>query len=263
MQLLSSKGDARPERILRRFFSMLSEVWMQIHELNQHFLPKQKQYRITGRTDPNLDPYKTIESAEEISGRFRFEFKANILNSSKDVLQQGLGVLMQTYVSDLFLQLGLIKPEGVYRLAKDFGKSFGQDVDRYLESPVDDPYKQILTADEVIASIMDDVVPDANPAEGWPVHTQNLLAFYQSDELGYLTPEQTQVLVQYIQMAAQRAQQVIQQQSIQQSAGGMGQPGQPAQPQQAEQGQPPVSSSNELLDERLPGAGGGANGGVQ
>jgi len=45
MQSLLQQGDARPERILRRFFTGLAEIWQQFHELNKVFLPKQKMFR--------------------------------------------------------------------------------------------------------------------------------------------------------------------------------------------------------------------------
>src|SRR3546814_15882504 len=48
MALLASQAEARPERILRRLFTGLAEIWLQIHELNQRFLPANKKFRIMG-----------------------------------------------------------------------------------------------------------------------------------------------------------------------------------------------------------------------
>ena len=59
---------------------------------------------------------QTITTKDEIKGRFRFEFKANVFNASKQALQQSLQALLSTYVSELAFQLGLITPSGAYRL---------------------------------------------------------------------------------------------------------------------------------------------------
>jgi hypothetical protein len=48
MQTVLSQGDARPERVLRRFFIGLTQIWKIIHSHNQAFLPKNKQFLICG-----------------------------------------------------------------------------------------------------------------------------------------------------------------------------------------------------------------------
>jgi hypothetical protein len=52
MQTVLSQGDARPERVLRRFFVGLTQIWRIIHGHNQVFLPKNKQVLICGVKEP-------------------------------------------------------------------------------------------------------------------------------------------------------------------------------------------------------------------
>jgi hypothetical protein len=87
MQAVLGQGDARPERILRRFMTWLAEVYAQMHELNQVFLPREKQYRVFGVASQNEDPYRAVEDPSAIRGRFQFDFSANAMNTSKEAMQ--------------------------------------------------------------------------------------------------------------------------------------------------------------------------------
>ena len=64
VSMLQAQGDARPERILRRLFIGLSQLWANIHDLNSAFLPRGKQIRISGLKRPDEDPYITIDGRE-------------------------------------------------------------------------------------------------------------------------------------------------------------------------------------------------------
>ena len=84
MQTVLAQGDARPERVLRRFFLGLTQIWENFHGLNEVFLPPQKRFMLCGPIDPRKDPYATVESPTAIKGKFRFTFSANVLNTSKE-----------------------------------------------------------------------------------------------------------------------------------------------------------------------------------
>jgi hypothetical protein len=89
----------------------------------------------------------------------------------------------------------------------------------------------------------------------------------QSDSFGMLTEPQTRIFAEYIREVAEKA--AMEQQQMQQQAAaaafagqqGGGAPGRPAEGLPPSNAQPMVQSG-ELLDETLPSAGGGANGGV-
>ncbi len=264
--MLSNQGEARPERILRRFFIGLAELWNQVHTLNQHFLPEKKEVKIVGIKQPYQDPYQTITNRDEIAGRFRFEFKANVFNSSKQMLQQSLQSLLMTYLTPLAIQLGFIDEQGAYRLMRDFGKAWGQDPDRYLREPQPGVMKPKLFAEEAVSSIMQTVIPDGQPAEagGAIEHLQKLQEIVASEQFGLLTPAQVQIFRGYMASVGNMAQAQMRQAQVQQSAqqfqrdqGATGAGGRPPEQTPEVEGNPPISGGGELLDESLPTAGGG------
>lgn len=262
MAMIAGQGEARPERILRRFFIGLTEIWNQIHELNQHFLPKDKQIRVFDMPRPSADPYQTITDKGEISGRFQFGFSANVLNASKQAMQEGLGAMMETYISPLTLESGIMDESGLYRLLRDFGKSFGQDPDKYINEPAPGAMRPKLTAEEAISQILNDQIPDGEPLEGAQAHLQSIIAFTESDEFGNMNQSQAQLLQGYMQILQQKIQEEQQRQALMEAAaqqgGAQGAPGRPANGVENPNQQPPIQG-NELLDESLPSAGGGAN----
>lgn len=273
MQSLLQQGDARPERILRRFFTGLVEIWQQFHELNQIFLPKNKQFRITTGVTKDKDPYVTIENRDQITGRFLFDFGASILNTNRAMSAQSLQEMMGVLVNPLLFQLGIETPENLHKLLSDYIKSKGQDPEKYISSPTQDPFADgvKISAGDAINSIMNGFYPYGAPLEPLEQHLQMLVEFTQDKaNMEVLSSQQQGMLGQY---AAQRVHefQVLQQQqmmmanaqAMQQQMGGPGHgkggpPPQGGPPNTGPGGNAPVQK-NELLDESLPGAGGGAN----
>jgi hypothetical protein len=273
MSLLAGQGEARPERILRRFFMGLAECFKVMHALNQHFLPKHKQIRITGPMKPGADPYLDITDAEMITGDYQFKFKANALNTSKVQLQQTLQTLLSTYVNGLAIQLGISTPETIYNLLRDYGKSLGSDPEgaRYLNAPSPDLLGPKLTAEEAAIMLLQGQTPEGSPLErgGWAEHFAKLQAIAQqlmdpAVDTGEISPQIGQLFAGYMAMASQRAaeEQQMQQmmaaaQQFQQGAQPQDAGGRPPQQAQAPGGNPQVASGNEMIDETMPTAGGG------
>ena len=255
-----SQGDARPERILRRFFKGLSEIYEQMHELNQAFLPPNKQYQVAGMPQAGADPYRQLQSPEQIAGRFRFDFKANALNTSRAAKAQILQGLMSVLVNQMTFQTGLMDVEHFYNLLRDFVQSVGQDDHAYLVAP---PHSNIpkVTAEQALGQILMGELPQGFPAEGVPAHLtalQDLLRDPRFQLLAANDPaiqpilevylRQVQALLQQQQQQAQAAQQFASTMS-----GGSGKPGPegemtPGADQMAPQG------PGQVMDESLPGA---------
>ena len=264
MQAVMGQGEARPERILRRFFMCLSEVYAQMHELNQTFLPREKQIRISGVSKPTEDPYRTIKEPQAIRGRFLFDFTANALNTSKEAMQEQLDAIGAKILNPLMIQLGVVRADGVYQWARDVAKAHGQDGDKYLTPPTPESNLPKMFAEEVISFIFSGTLPEGRPAEATSMeHMQKLMEFAAEDAFGYLTPSQVELFKGYIALLRQRMQAEAQQQAQMAAAAqfqGGGAPGTPG-----PQGMAPIDTSqtpvqnNELLDESLPGAGGGGN----
>ena len=268
MQTVLAQGDARPERILRRFFIGLTDIFANFHELNQRFLQKKKQFRISGYVRPDQDPYREVAGPEAISGRFQFRFLANALNTNKAAVQQALSQLMSTFISELNIQLGIIDPDGVFRLQFDYGKSLGIDPARYLTPPTPGAYYPDVLFEEALNQIMAGVEPKGRPAEGAQEHFKKLLEFYNSKEFGFLDESGLmafkawlQKVHQMVQSETQKAAMLASAQQFQRSQGGQPSPsaGNMAGPSAADIQAPPQVQNNELVDESLPGAGGGGN----
>ena len=254
LALLSGQGEARPERLLRRFFIGLSQAFKLIHGLNEAFLPKGKQYMISGFKKKESDPYRTIDSLDEIRGEFNFGFKASVLNTSKQGLQESLEVMMNTYVSDLAIQLGIIDADGIYRLMRDFGRALGQDADAYLREPAPGAGLPKILAEEAISMILQGSLPTGNPQEGAQQHMQKLMEFANSDELGVMDAGGIDLLKQYLEIVNQKGAEEAQRQELLQAAsqfqvGAENQGGRPPEGGAPDMQNPQVN--NELLDETL------------
>lgn len=269
VSMLQAQGDARPERLLRGFFSGIAEIWSIIHDLNCAFLPKDKQIRVSGLKSPHEDPFMTIEGRNKIDGQFEFSFNANAFNTSKAMMQQSLMQLAGAYFSPLFVQAGIVKPDNIYALGRDLGKAFGVDVNKYLTAPSPEADLPPITAPDAITAIMANQMPYGRPAEGSQAHLEALAQFFQSDEFGMLTPKQTEAFGAYAKQVMERLmgeqmQAMMAQAAAQYQQGGQGQPGgdpggAPTQNAPPDPNAPPpqVSGGGELMDETLPGAGGG------
>lgn len=260
------QGEARPERILRRFFEGLSEIWAQIHELNQRFLPKNKEFRIIGVKPDQEDPYKTIDDISAIRGRFDFEFQASLLNTSPGVVEESLAALGATIMSPLAFQLGLIDAEKAYNYLREVVKAKKMDPDKFLNRPpnlIDTPR---MLAEEVILEVMRGSLGDVLPLEDTQTHFQKLVEFANSEQFGFLTEKNTPLLRAHMQKIAGLMRSELEQAQLLEAAGqfsGNGVNGTVPQssPQIPGVGTNPQLQPNELLDESLPGAGGGANAG--
>ena len=264
MQTVLSQGDARPERVLRRFFLGLTQIWENFHGLNEVFLPKKKKFMLCGYIDPRKDPYMEIDSPTAIKGKFRMTFSQNALNTSKEALQGALESAMGVAITPLMIQLGITKPDGAYRLVRDYIRSKGPDPDRYISPPTPGAMEPPLNVEDAILLIMDGVLPRGTPMEGTEQHFQKLQEFSQSDEFGYLGPEQMPLFRAYLQQVGELLAQERAAMAMAQAAAdfnkGVAKPGMPgpaAGPQ--DMGGTPMLQGAELADETLTGAGGGAN----
>ena len=273
MQALLQQGDARPERILRRFFSGLVEIWQQFHELNQVFLPKAKKFRLSTAVTKEKDPYVTVENRDQITGRFEFEFGASILNTNKALATSALNDILGVAVNPLLIQAGIVTVDNLYTLLSDIIKAKGQDPQKYISKPSQDPFGSgpKITAEDAIMSVMNGQYPYGSPLEPVEEHLEKIKEFvtdpknmqsFESYQVTMLAQYTSEKIMQMQQMQAQ--QQMLQaaaQMQQQQGQGGGGQQGKPgpkaqqAPPNTGVGGNPPVSG-REMLDESIPGAGG-------
>lgn len=284
MQSIMMQGEARPERILGRYFSLLCDIHRFQHEMNRRLLPPGKVVMMVGPPKPNQEMYLTVAKREDLGGRYQFEFGANVFNTSRQALQQSLGALMGVYLTPLAMQLGIVRPDGAYRLMRDYGSAYGQDPDQYLQAPDGDAMLPSMSWQEALHVIMNGGTPMGRPIEpgGWQEHLAGLLEFMKSDAIGMMLPtlniggeevptgtapgalDKLKLYIVYVQrrmVEEAKRQQILAAAAATQNGQPAGQGGPPGQPQSAAdaQAQPQISGGAEMLDESLPGAGGGAN----
>jgi hypothetical protein len=163
MQTIMSQGEARPERVLRRYFMGLTEIWQWIHRLNKHFLPEQKKFRVAGFLQAGEDPYQEVSREDLARSDFDFTFQANVANASKEALRASLEAMMSAFISPIAVQLGLVTPEGVFRMFRDWARALGQNPDQYLQAPSPAALRPRIVAEEAISQLLEGQLPDALP----------------------------------------------------------------------------------------------------
>jgi hypothetical protein len=262
MALISGQGEARPARLLHRFFTGLGQIWAQIHELDRHLLPPNKQIRVATSDNDAENPYITI-NRKDLDGVFEFEFTANVFNTSKQVKQEALSNLASLYISEIGFMTGISNEKTVYNLFKDMAKAFGQDPDRYITPPQNQP---LISFEEALNEIMNNTLPQGIPQEGPQQHLQKLQDFVQSEQFGFLEEGQLELFSKWADIVAGFAQELAQQQALAQASaqqggggGGGGPEGRPPEGGPVDNTQATLQN-NELADEGLPTAGGGGQG---
>jgi hypothetical protein len=264
MMSVLQQGAARPERIIRRFFMGLSEIWTQMHELNTIYLQSKKQYRVLGMATPGGDPYRTLDDPSKIKGRFQFEFKANSLNTNKAVKGQILQQLGAMTFNPMTFQMGLVTPDNYYNWLKDIYGESGQDPNRYLNPPTPQSAMPKISAEQAMGCLLNGVIPEALPSEGPQLHLYRLAQLLpQLQQEGAADPA-FMVLYQTYLAKVQSAMAQLQQlaQASAQFSGmlsGQGGGQAPVDGGEGGGGQMTPQPPNQLMDETLPGAGGGGN----
>jgi len=267
MMSVLQQGDARPERLLRRFFAGLAQAYQQFHELNQAFLPPKKQYRIASMTHPGSNPYRTLDDPSKIRGRFQFDFKANSLNTSKASQAQILQTLGPILFNGMTFQMGTANKETFYTWEKKLVTALGQDPNELVLAPSEDSKKPKLTADQVVWTIYQGQMPQGLPQEGAQAQLQIFQDFLMTPESKQLDQgcrvllKQWMTTLQRILAEQQQMAQHAQQFALMQSGGGGGAGGQQSQGDGSGATAQP-QGPGQLTDESLPTAGGGANTGM-
>ncbi|KPK68172.1 hypothetical protein AMJ82_08910 [candidate division TA06 bacterium SM23_40] len=261
-----AQSEARPERILRRFFMAFKQAWWIMHELDKHLLPDEKKFRIVGYKPAGQDPYREIKSRKDIEGSYEFEFQANVANSSKIALQQALMQASAAVLNPVAIQLGITRPEDVYNLIYDILRALGLDSDQYTSPPIPEAHLLRIFAEEAISAILLETAPYGVPAEqgGWNEHLLRLREFMNDDVRFAVvdTPKAQQLFRAYMEKVSEEAAREREKAQLAAAAAGTspGPPGRSGPPAEARPNlATPRVQPGELIEEALPSAGGGAN----
>ena len=266
MQALLQQGDARPERVLRRFFKGLAEIWQQFFELNQIHLPPGKKFRVMHGATKETNPFRVLDNPSVLRGRFTFDFSASILNTNKALATTARQSLISVLINPLMYQLGISTPQTIYNLLRDYVRDFGQEPLKYMAVPPGAQAQSgpMISAEEAILAIMNGRYPIGSPLEPLDQHLQKLNQFAAEEKLNLMSPEMAGLFGQYAAQKVAELQKMIEQQQLMASMAefakqGQGQqqsgpPGASTPPNAGPGGNAPVQGG-ELLDETLQGAG--------
>jgi hypothetical protein len=260
---IQESGEARPERILRRFFTALKQIFSLMHEFNGFMLPPEKKFRLVGYTRPQEDPYRTI-TAEQVRKKFVFDFTANVQNASRGAAFDQLQLVLGLTIQPLPVEMGITTPDDVYRLLYDSLRRAGlQEPERYISEPTPATNAPRILAEEAIAALLMENAPFGEPLEGAQKHLEVLLEFKREPEqFAAMSPKATAMFQVYAEEVAQKAAEerkiALRAELAAQFGGGpAGRNGSqgPLAPPPPDEGNPPVQG-DELLDESLQEGGG-------
>ena len=162
---LLAQGEARPERILRRFFLMLRDLFSIMYQLDRTFLDEKKRFRTIGISEPSEDPFVEVDKREDLSGQVLFDFQANVLNTSKAALQQSLGEIITLLLNPIMVQLGVTDSDKLYRALSDYIRALGQRPENYIHPPGPESRLPLITSAEAMSAILRGEFPVGIPAE--------------------------------------------------------------------------------------------------
>lgn len=261
---LLAQGEARPERVLRRFFLMLRDLYALMYQLDRGFLDEKKRFRTVGISEPSADPFVEIDKREDLSGQYTFDFQANVLNTSKAALQQSLGEIITLLLNPLMVQLGITDADKLYRAISDYIRALGQRSENYVHAPGPESQLPLISAAEAMTFILRGEFPVGVPSEASAQDhlggLQELLGRTNAEGIALgqtLEPFHQELLRAYMQVVQQRVQ--IEEQMRQQQA----QMAQLHQQRQADQGGNPMGQARpqggtgfvepgEPMDESMP-----------
>jgi hypothetical protein len=253
------QSEARPERLIKRYYDGMMQLWTLMHRLNKYNMPEDKLIRIVGYLERGKDPYQTI-TAEDVKHDYDFGFEANALNSSRQAKFEGLQTMLGLVLNPLAIQMGILRPDGLFRMYRDLGDAVGQNAKQYLAEPDPEASLRRINAEEAASVIASGYEPQGIPMEGATAHLEKLFDFAKDDNfIGQLGPASMAAWKTWMQEVMGRAQQEQQQQAQMQAAA---EAQAQQQPQGVPQGVPPDMSQpklegGELIDEGLATAGGG------
>lgn len=134
-----------------RIARTLSKLLQCLFRLCRERIPGDLYYRVTGEDGR---PIFGQVNRDDLRGEFDFDINIDVLSQGKIAQQQGATLLLQTMMNPAFMQTGVVTPDNLYHMAKNFLiKNRIQRPDQYVSPP---PQYQgdVLTPQERIFRIV-------------------------------------------------------------------------------------------------------------
>jgi hypothetical protein len=114
---MASETNIQLEIHFDRLARTLSRLLQALFTLSRERMPEKLYYRITGETG---DPIFGEVSRDSLKGQYDFEINIDILGDSRTQAKQDATMLMQMMINPAFTQTGVVTPDNLYNLAKNF-----------------------------------------------------------------------------------------------------------------------------------------------
>jgi hypothetical protein len=182
---LIGQGDLQADLTLKRFYRGIKRIFKLVWRRDKEFLPPGKTFRIVGAADPTQDPFRVMESREELAGDYDFELVGTNFTASKDAIRQVMLLVFQTLLNPLALQMGIVTPPNVYEMCKELLLTMERrDFDRFVTKPMLGAGMQPKDQLDEIDEMMRGIPARVNPQENMQEHLQILNDFINSDAFG-------------------------------------------------------------------------------
>jgi hypothetical protein len=197
---LLSESGLRFKVFMSRFQEFWRRIYIQILALDQQYLPPGKEFRVTGRPE-----VIRIQDRTEIQGKFDLRLSATTETLNKQSMRETAQIKLTTMMNPVFLQSQTMGLNGIFELAKDFLKAYGErDPLRILQAPQFVPPKEPVQEHAMFLSgAGKDVHP--SPAEDMQRHIMEHYFFLDQPESAFLTAEGRELLLAHIAETQQMA----------------------------------------------------------
>lgn len=185
-----------------RMARCLSDLLKNLFILTRERMPETLYYRLTGE---NGEPIFGKVNREDLKGNYDFEINIDVLSESKIEAQQKAVMMMQTLINPAFTQTGVITPDNLYHLAKNFlVKNKVRKIDNFLTPPPQYKGEMVTPSERVFRIVINNfkeppVEDTVRMDENHEAALKHYEGFKQSDHYGLLvSPEQVQALERVI-----------------------------------------------------------------
>jgi hypothetical protein len=201
---LIGQGDLQADLTLKRFYRGIRRILKLVWRRDKEFLPPGKSFRVVGAVDPSQDPFRTLESREELQGDYDFEIVGTNFTASKDAIRQVMLLVFQTLLNPLALQMGIVNPANVYEMCKELLLTMERrDFDRFISKPPMGAFEQPKDQYTEIDEMMRGIPARVNPQDNHQEHLQILQEFINSDAFGIVPPAYVPLVQAHLQETQQ------------------------------------------------------------
>ena len=216
---LIGQSDLLADLTLRRFYRGVQRLFYLVWRRDKEFLPPGRAFRIVGAADPAQDPFRTLQSREELAGDYDFELIGTNFTANRDSIRQTILLIFQTLLNPLTLQTGIVGVRNIYEIAKELLLSLDRkDFDRFISKPAAASAEPPKEPQEEHDMMMNGIPARVNPNEDIQGHLQAHMEFVMSDSFGSVPAHYVPLFKAHLQETMQAAQMFQQAQASQAGA---------------------------------------------